>query len=210
MRGAAKQLPSGKSLRIRVFADFFKSYMSVSTVVAASIPIPVAGWKLIPAYSQQRGFLTVYASLFFFLLLAFVFSIRHRLAPLMFSSGIGSSLIAATPFVFMILTLGCILSYHATLQESIQQLRDLGIKATTGDLLRRTDLTQIPRGPALMAYYLGIFVFAESAFTLMAIREYLEDVMRLDEEGLLYGSTEPVRSSVAPQDPVEDFGAKKK
>ena len=62
--------------------------MSVSTIVAASIPIPAASWKLIPIYVRQSGFLTVYASLFCFLLLAFVFSIRHRLAgPMFFRSG---------------------------------------------------------------------------------------------------------------------------
>ena len=76
-----------KPTRLAGFASFFKRYMSVSTIVAAAIPIPVAGWKLIPIYAQQRGFLTVYASLFCFLLLAFVFSIRHRLAHPMFFHG---------------------------------------------------------------------------------------------------------------------------
>ena len=73
MTDDAKTTASANTTRLEVFANFFKGYMSVSTIVAASIPIPVASWKLIPIYSQQRGFLTVYASLFCFLLLAFVF-----------------------------------------------------------------------------------------------------------------------------------------
>jgi hypothetical protein len=32
-----------------------------------------------------------------------------------------------------------------------------------------------------------MFVFAESAFVLMAIREYLQDILRLDERDLIFG-----------------------
>ena len=127
-----KRAGPGKTMRIAVFANFFKGYMSVSTIVAASIPIPIATWKLIPIYSQQRGYLTVYASLFCFLLLAFVFSIRHRLAVPMFSKGKMSSFIAALPFLFIVLTLACIMTYHAVLQQSIEQLRGLGTSIHDG------------------------------------------------------------------------------
>lgn len=99
--------------RLAGFANFFKGYMSVSTVAAAAIPIPVASWKLIPMCAQQRGFLTVYASLFCFLLLAFVFSIRHRLARPMFFRGRMGAVVSALPAVFIVLTLACIVTYHA-------------------------------------------------------------------------------------------------
>jgi len=162
--------------------------MCVSTVVAASIPIPVASLKLIPVYSQQRGFLTVYASLFCFLLLAFVFSVRHRLAPRMFSRGFLGSLIAALPLVFIIGTMACILAYHSLLLQSVTELRNLGLMATTSDLLNKMDSTEIPYGLELAACYMGIFLFAEAAFVLMAIREYLQDVLHLDECQLLLGT----------------------
>lgn len=189
MKETGKSSAPKKSLRIQVFASFFKSYMSVSTIVVASIPIPVATWKLIPIYAQQRGFLTVYASLFCFLLLAFVFSIRHRLAPLIFSRGWRGSVIAALPFVFILLTLVCILAYHAVLQHSVQQIRLRGVTATTNDILNKLDLTEIPHELILAGYYLGIFVFAEAAFVLMALREYLQDVLHIDERDLLHGSS---------------------
>ena len=185
-----KRAGQGKSMRIAVFANFFKGYMSVSTIVAASIPIPIATWKLIPIYSQQRGFLTVYASLFCFLLLAFVFSIRHRLAVPMFSKGKMSSFIAALPFILIVLTLASIMTYHAVLQQSIEQLRGLGLRFTTADLLDKVDATEIPYAVPLAACYLGIFIFAESAFVLMAIREYLQDLLQLDEIALLHGTAE--------------------
>lgn len=174
--------------RLAGFANFFKRYMSVSTVVAAAIPIPVAGWKLIPMYAQQRGFLTVYASLFCFLLLAFVFSIRHRLARPMFFSGRMGAVVAAMPAVFIALTLACIVTYHALIQESITQLRYLGFsKYSMKDLLDQTDATYIPYSVQIAASYLGIFIFAELAFVLMATREYLEDLLHLDEVSLLRG-----------------------
>jgi hypothetical protein len=179
---------SSNTTRLAGFARFFKGYMSVSTIVAAAIPIPVASWKLIPMYAQQRGFLTVYASLFCFLLLAFVFSIRHRLAgPMFFRARLGG-LIAALPAVFIVLTLACIVTYHGLMQASIGELRGLGFGTVPmKDLLDQIDATQIPYSIELAACYLGIFIFAELAFVLMAIREYLQDLLKLDEGSLLRG-----------------------
>ena len=174
--------------RLAVFANFFKGYMSVSTVVAAAIPIPVASWKLIPIYAQQRGFLTVYASLFCFLLLAFVFSIRHRLARPMFFRGRMGGVVAALPAACIVLTLACIVTYHALIQQSIAELRGLGFsKVGMQQLLDHMDATEIPYAVELAACYLGIFIFAELAFVLMAIREYLQDLLHLDEVALLHG-----------------------
>lgn len=176
--------------RLERFANFFKGYMSLSTVVAATIPIPVATWKLIPMYAQQRGFLTVYASLFCFLLVAFVFSIRHWLGRHMFFHGRMSGLVAALPALCMLLTFACIVTYHALIQLSTARLHDLGLsKVPVQDLLDKIDATQIPYAVELSASYLGIFIFAELAFVLMAIREYLQDLLHLEEVGLLRGKT---------------------
>jgi len=197
-----KKTAPPKPLRLAVFANFFKGYMSVSTIVAASIPIPVASWKLIPIYAQQRGFLTVYASLFCFLLLAFVFSIRHRLARSMFFRGRGSATIAALPLIFIVLTLACIIAYHAVLGQSIAQLRELGFsRVPMKDLLDQMDATQIPYAGELAACYLGIYIFAEAAFVLMAIREYLQDLLHLDEVSLLHGNARSIETEVEPQLP---------
>lgn len=187
MRESRQITDQRESLRIAAFATFFKKYMSVSAIVAASVPIPVAALKLIPTYSQQRGFLSVYASLFCFLLVAFVFSIRHQLAVRIFSGGRWASFIATLPAIFIVLTMLCILGYHATLQRSLQQWRELGVVATSSDLLNKADYLEIPYSLLLAAYYLGIFVFAEMAFVLMAMREYLQDALHLKELSLLQG-----------------------
>ena len=176
-----------RSLRIKVFANFFKSYMSVSTVVVAAIPIPVSAWKLIPLYAQQKQFLMVYSSLFCYLLLAFVFSIRHWLARWMFCRGLRGFWAGILPLVCILGSLGCICEYHNLLQHSVEQLRSLGLMATTQELLEKMDSTEIPYGLPLAACYMGFFLFAEAAFVLMAIREYLQDLLHLSERELVRG-----------------------
>lgn len=196
------QTKPSKPTRLAGFASFFKGYMSVSTIVAAAIPIPVASWKLIPIYSQQRGFLTVYASLFCFLLLAFMFSIRHRLARPMFFHGPLSGVVAALPALFIVLTLVCIVTYHGLIQASINQIRELGFgKTSMKDLLDQLDATQIPYAVELAACYLGIFLFAELAFVLMAIREYLQDLLHLDEVDLLLDTARVPKPAIEPDAP---------
>jgi hypothetical protein len=54
-------------------------------------------------------------------------------------------------------------------------------------ILNKSELWQIPYGTGLLALYLGIFVFAESAFIVMAIKEYLQDLVRLSEIDLIRG-----------------------
>lgn len=175
--------------------------MSVSAIVAASIPIPVAALRLIPTYAQQRGFLSVYASLFCFLLVAFVFSIRHALATRLFAGGPRAALLTALPGVFILLTMGCIFGYHATLNRSLQSWHELGVVAPSSELLDKADYLEIPDSLTLASYYLGIFLFAELAFVLMAMREYLQDSLNLDEDALLQGRTIHRRKRPGPTTP---------
>ena len=51
----------------------------------------------------------------------------------------------------------------------------------------------IPGAFGLVACYLGIFIAAEGAFVLMAIREYLQDLLRLSEDELI--SDKPLAAS---------------
>jgi hypothetical protein len=72
--------------RVKGFATFFKSYMSVWTIVIAALPIPVGAFKLIPCFEAQRGYLSIYTSMFCFLSLGFIFFQRHVLGYYMFRS----------------------------------------------------------------------------------------------------------------------------
>jgi hypothetical protein len=171
--------------RFANFGRFFKNYMSVSAIIAASVPIPVASLKLIPTYAQQRGFLTVYSSLLCFLLVAFAFSIRHGLGERIFFSGKLRGLIASLPAMAIVCCVGCIAGYHWTLERSLETWVARGTLSTSEQILSGTDLREIPIALPLTIYYLGIFVFAETAFVIMALREYLQEELHLEERVLM-------------------------
>lgn len=80
---SAYSTESIEASRVKRFANFFKSYMSVWTLVVAALPIPAGAFKLIPTFEAQRNSLSVYTSLFCFLSLGFIFFQRHRLGRYM-------------------------------------------------------------------------------------------------------------------------------
>ena len=191
MRAAGQLEPR----RVQAFARFFKDYMSVSSVVAASLPIPVTALQFIPTYSAQTKFLSVYSSLSCFLLLGFIFYSRHTLARWMFrplskSRSKFGVFIDLLP-LGLIAACGCFIGvYHWLLQNSIQLSmadwvrRGVAI-GSTPEVLQKTDYMDIPGALGLVACYLGIFLSAEAAFILMAIREYLQDLLGLTEAELI-------------------------
>jgi hypothetical protein len=71
-----------------------------------------------------------------------------------------------------------------------------GLPATpsTSDLLKKVPLDRVPAAHSLMASHLAMFLFAEAAFVLMAIREYLQDTLGLSDEMLILGSSSPLPS----------------
>lgn len=183
--------------RVKAFVQFFKQYMSVSSVIAASLPIPVTALQFIPTYAAQTKFLSVYASLACFLLLGFIFYSRHALARWMFGPvtkrrskfGVCMDLLP----LGLILACGCfIVAYHWLLQDSIQEAMGDWVRrgvaiGSTQEVLQKTDYMEIPGAAGLVACYLGIFLAAEAAFVLMAIKEYLQDLLGLSEGELITG-----------------------
>jgi hypothetical protein len=180
--------------RVKAFAEFFKQYMSVSSVVAASLPVPVTSFQLIPTYAAQTKFLSVYTSLFCFLLLGYIFYSRHALARWMFRPLAKRrprlrTLIGWLP-LGLILACACFAGgYHWLLQGSIQDAMGDWVRrgvaiGSTQDVLAKTDYMDIPGAAGLAACYLAIFLTAEAAFVLMAIKEYLQDLLGLSEEEL--------------------------
>jgi hypothetical protein len=115
----------------------------------------------------------------------------------MFSATRSSVFIALLPAVFVGLTLASILGYHFMLQHSLQQLRSLGVSNSTTEILSRTDYSDIPDALALSGCYLGIFFFSELAFALMAMREYLQDLLHLDEQALMKTDRERLHPDLA-------------
>lgn len=277
--------------RVRAFATFFKSYMSIWALVVAALPIPVGAFKLIPTFEVQRPYLSVYTSLFCFLSLGFIFFQRHRLGYYMFGSVLGSSIygvgrfmiVRATvnwlPFACIILSVFAVFRYHVLLNDAIligqaqaiaeeakgvidnaflvdlAESRYVGQKVTianlmlfenattlaatrgkTGDQLIAATISEagaksrrfgswppkvsqaardypgqgfsdaqtflgvgvivpsaedvlkrklVPLSTDLLLWYLTIFVTAETAFILMALKEYLQDLAHISDLSLM-------------------------
>jgi hypothetical protein len=234
--------------RVRSFAIFFKNYMSISTLVVAALPVPVTSLGFIPTFAAQKNLLSVYTSLFCFLLLGFVFYLRHSLARTMFPDfffrwrevttilpwwSLSASwrrvqilLVNALPLLFIASSLVLVFQYNDVLNSQVnrvrscnQQLRWHGpdrvvrnlsegtcspvesnqasetqrapafsedqYPLTFKGILANTDLNEIPYGSRLMILYVGIFLTAETAFILMAIKEYLQDLVGLTDVDLI-------------------------
>ena len=199
--------PKLEPTRVREFAHFFKRYMSISAVVAAALPIPVTSFGLIPVYSSQKPYLSTYTSLFCFLTLGFLFFSRHRLAQKMFPILFGgeykysssdreskfwsnltpaldrlwsifrSSFIPALPALLILLAFTFTLVYHYYLNESIGVVKSRFTSINTEELLSQAPVDQIPYATTLTLSYLAIFIMAEAAFILMAIKEYIQDLL---------------------------------
>jgi hypothetical protein len=195
--------------------------MSVSALVAAALPIPVTAFKLIPTYKAHTSVLSVYTSLFCFLLLGFIFYSRHGLARQMFpqlqaesmappsnspmalfNARLGRGFVAVAPALLICASLMCVYFYHMTLDHSLEKQlarpesepkqamasqSPPAANRKAEDVLNSLDSWQIPTGGQLMFFYLGIFLFAESAFILMAIKEYLQDLVKISEMELIHG-----------------------
>lgn len=196
--------------RVKAFADFFKRYMSVSAIVTAALPIPVTSLQLIPTYTNHTRLLSVYTTLFCFLVLSFVFYRRHDLARLMFSDffesppsdheirrRLGARVVNGAPALLIVASLACLFFYHFTLEQSLMATpaqyaggEPPSLQASLGERREWYLLNTLPSPFAsvtLIALYLGLFVFAESAFVLMAVKEYLQDVLRLSDMEIVRG-----------------------
>jgi len=176
--------------RFQAFAKFFKAYMGTAAVVTASLPIPVAALHLIPTYAAQEKFLSTYTSMFCFLMLGYLFYIRHWLGRLMFFTRADGhvmlrSFVAFVPLLLILCSLGLVALYHYYLMQSLVVFTQQGVMNSTTDILKSVDYREIPNSLQLTVCYLGMFLTAETAFILMSLREYLQDVLKLQEASLI-------------------------
>jgi hypothetical protein len=198
--------PPETSSRFEAFANFFKRYMGVSSVVTAALPIPVTALGAIPTYGFQTKILSTYTSLFCFLILGFIFYSRHQLARAMFPEffqqrtssrnltsalTIGRAFVKLLPLLLILGSISCAFKYQHLLISSVVSKREKfelpPNEVTDLDILTKGLESQTPESTWLMLYYLGIFMTAEAAFILMAIKEHLQDLATLAEMDLIRG-----------------------
>ena len=215
--------------RIKGFARFFKNYMSLSALVAASLPIPVTAFGLIPVFAAHKLVLSVYTPMFCFLLLGFAFYSRHQLARVFFPrvvflrervpetvisqsddesepvvegrrrAGMVLIVMKYLPLLLIVVTMVLIYCYHFLLDQAVASIVDRGFTGSSVALdervlsreefnaaLKESSGPMIPYTGLIMMSYLGIFLCAEGAFILMAIKEYLQDLLGITEKELIY------------------------
>gem|GEM_PF-1447596 len=193
--------------RVISFAKFFKNYMSVSTIVTAALPIPITAFNLIPTFHVQTKLLSVYTSLFCFLILGFIFYIRHELARIMFPdfsqkakrrpqlNKLWRLFISFLPLLLIASSIIAAFQYNDVLNLNVNAIIENGVLSdqmpTFTEVLERAQPTDLKYGSRLMVLYLAIFVLAEAAFVLMAIKEYLQDLIGLEEMDLILLRSRP-------------------
>jgi len=216
--------------RLKNFASFFKGYMSVMPLVTAALAPVLTLAKAIPVFESQRTSLATFSGLFGFLLVAWTFFARGIFVPAMTgfsntaeraSTGVRAELfyvwilvskfllrvlITIAPLTLIVLSGFCYIYYSKRLDEVLDQ-----IKKTYGSFdMKREFILQswgaqgsIPNNTMLQLCYLGIFLSAELAFVLMALREYAYGTLHISEMDVLSGNV-GVRSVDAPA-AHEDF-----
>ena len=197
----SSQAPGPK--RLRGFLSFFRGYISLWSVVTAALPIPVTYAGAIPIYTAQKAFLSTYTSLFCFLVLGFLFYSRHFLARHMFPEffrergqdasvkEVGrrtwNTFVSVLPLMLIFGCFFAVYSYHIELVLSLHLALSLRLASPSSKFLQEADLQSIPRQSNLMFFYLLIFLTAECAFALMALKEYLQDVLGLSDLDIIGG-----------------------
>jgi hypothetical protein len=186
--------------RIRQFVGFFKNYMGLSTIVVAALPVPAAYLDLIPMFAPDRGSTSVITSLICFLLLAYIFFNRHALGRVLFPDIVESalaspparedeistgSLILTPPSQSLLSRWILILILLSTAFFLLYQL----VWISEGRALQsdEANLTVASFRLLLMGSYAMFFAAAESAFVLMATKEYLQELLGLSDNDLIRG-----------------------
>jgi hypothetical protein len=174
--------------------------MGVMPLVTAALAPLLTFLRALPTYESQRTTLATLSGVLGFLMLAWLFYVRRTIALGSLVRGF-RFLINITPFLLIIGTLACFIGYLQILGKSTDaavQLagekqwkfvaQDKALPFNTGtDILKHWDDRPIPSSVPLQLTYLGIFLSAECAFVMMALREYVNDTRRVSELEWMFG-----------------------
>ena len=186
--------------RLRVFANAFKGYMGIMPLVAAALAPLLTFLKALPTYESQRTTLATLSGILGFLLLAWLFYIRRTIALGSLVRGF-RFLINTIPFLLIVGTVASFIGYFqilglstnsAILQANKNQWtyaeKDKPTEFNTGaEVLKHWDDRPIPYSVSLQLLYLAIFLSAECAFVMMALREYINDARHISEVEWMFG-----------------------
>jgi hypothetical protein len=164
------------------FAQFLKRYLSAWPVILACLIGPVTKYlHLLPVYKDHENVLASVTALYGFIVAAALFYYRpvFRLQSGRRKATLRARVVLLLPAVLIILSVASLFRYVGLVQDSVRQQRDtyreLGVETLqlgANDILARTDLTNIPNGTVLIAWYLAGFLAAETSLVVMALVEF--------------------------------------
>jgi len=182
----------------RIGRALLRNFTGLWFTLLAALPVIATEFGVIPMYDSQRRVLPACASFFCLLGFACIFSLRHALARAIF----GPPLLTTAD------------STHARHRIPINYLPTCLILASLGAAATYLwafesgrGLPTFPASPrssadvvVLALSFVAMFLFAEAAFAIMAVREYLQDMLGLSDAAIITG----VSSCAEPKVPGSD------
>jgi hypothetical protein len=192
--------------RLLAFANVFKGYMGVMPIVTAALAPLLTAINVIPTYETQRKPLATMAGMLGFLLLSWVFYVRRTIALGSITRGF-RWFYNICPLLLILGSVACYVTYANTLDTSLAALQSANPTVPRAHILSTWGLDQtIPHSVPLQLLYLGMFLCAEAAFVMMALREYAIDVLRISEYNWMFGAQNgpppPASSTSTPAAPA--------
>src|SRR5262245_44612243 len=170
------------------------SFLVAWCIVVATLPIIAAQFALVPLYDSQRLMLPAYGAFFCLLGFAYVFSLRHGLGRAMFvTSTVSTNTVARRRRISINVLLACLILASIGAAAIYLWAFESGRTSPTFPKLPRSSA-----GAVMLALSsVTMFVLAEGALAIMAVREYLQDVMGLTDADAVAGTptTEPSPST---------------
>lgn len=180
---------STQNTRLRIFASLFKSYMGIMPIVTAALAPLLTAMNVLPMYETERKPLATMAGVLGFLLLAWLFYVRRTIA-------LGSirryyrTFFNLMPLLLIAASIISYVAYTQSLSASVSEV----LRDHPAEHLQRTTVLELwtkendaPHTLELQLLYLAMFLSAEAAFVLMAMREYANDVRGIAEYDWMYG-----------------------
>jgi diadenosine tetraphosphatase ApaH/serine/threonine PP2A family protein phosphatase len=184
----ATVIQAAQENRLSLFANVFKGYMGIMPIVTAALAPILTAMNVLPTYESQRKPLATIAGVLGFLLLAWIFYVRRTIALGNITHGF-RWIFNLLPSVLIFGSVGCYIAYAGTLESTLQALAKSDRPITRAQALG--SLSQevvIPDPVELQLLYLGMFLCAEGAFVLMALRDYCNDVRHVSEYDWMFGT----------------------
>jgi hypothetical protein len=169
-------------------------------LVVALLPIAMTRFGLIPVYESQKSLLPALAAFFCLLTLAYVFSQRHRMARAMFAARLlWTEVDPFPPRATSRMSINGGLAYMILGALSCAAVYLWGFEAGRAS----PTFPKLPPNSAnavlLAISYVTMFLLAEGAFTVVAVREHLQNVLGLTDAEVITGVPRPSeRVAIAP------------